>query len=88
MNAERNPSFWDRLFWRVLMITEYMITEYFKSLLQAIDTQSMIIGLTIGIFIGLGIFYIGIALIYRRITPIELFEPESDTKWDRLFGRE
>ena len=69
------------------MITEYMITEYFKSLLQAIDTQSMIIGLTIGIFIGLGIFYIGIALIYRRIVPVELSEPD-DAKWDKLFGRE
>ena len=68
--------------------TQSMITEYFISLLQAIDTQSMIIGLTIGILIGLGIFYIGVALIYRRIIPVELSEPKSDTKWDKLFGRE
>jgi hypothetical protein len=48
----------------------------------------MIVGLTIGTLVGLVIFYTGVAFIYRRINPIELSENESDTKWDRMFGRD
>ena len=60
-----------------------MITEYFKALLQAIDTREAILGLTSGIVIGLVIFYTGIAFIYRRINPIELQPPsEPEAKPD------